>query len=101
MRQAELAEVIVSPDDLLNHQAIYPFGGAVRRGNSGSPVLDNSGAVLGIVRAKIRHGRGVPRHGRRGGQYRLCRREFYNPCISAGPECDRCTRCRNAWSVIR
>ena len=51
--QAELDEVLASPDDLLSGRPFYPFGGAVRRGNSGSPVLDSSGAVLGIVRAKI------------------------------------------------
>ena len=51
--QAELNEVVASPDDLLSDRPNYPFSGAVRRGDSGSPVLDDSGAVLGIVRAKI------------------------------------------------
>ena len=51
--QAELDPVIASPDDLQADRPFYPFAGAVRRGNSGSPVLDDEGAVLGIVRAKI------------------------------------------------
>lgn len=51
--QAELDSVIASPDDLLADRPFYPFAGAVRRGNSGSPVLDDHGAVLGMVRAKI------------------------------------------------
>lgn len=51
--QAELDPVIASPDDLVADRAFYPFAGAVRRGNSGSPVLDGHGAVLGMVRAKI------------------------------------------------
>ncbi len=51
--QAELSEVVASPDDLLGNRPGFPFGGVVRRGNSGGPVLDGSGAVLGMVRAKI------------------------------------------------
>ena len=51
--QAEMNQVVASPDDLLSDRPNYPFSGAVRRGDSGSPVLDDSGAVLGIVRAKI------------------------------------------------
>jgi S1-C subfamily serine protease len=50
---AELNEVVASPDDLLSDSSRYPFSGAVRHGDSGSPVLDDSGAVLGIVEAKI------------------------------------------------
>lgn len=50
---AEMDDVVVSPDDLLSEKPNYPFSGAVRRGDSGSPVLDDSGAVLGIVQAKI------------------------------------------------
>ncbi len=53
VREAELDEVVASPDDLTGNKPNFPFGGAVRRGNSGSPVLDGGGAVLGIVRAKI------------------------------------------------
>ena len=51
--QAELSEVVASPDDLASNRRYFPFAGPVRRGNSGSPVLDAHGAVLGIVRAKI------------------------------------------------
>jgi S1-C subfamily serine protease len=51
--QAELDEVVASPDDLASARPYFPFAGPVRRGNSGSPVLDARGAVLGIVRAKI------------------------------------------------
>ena len=51
--QAEMDEVVVSPDDLLSEKPNYPFSGAVRRGDSGSPVLDDGGAVLGMVQAKI------------------------------------------------
>ena len=50
---AELNEVVASPDDLLSDSSRYPFSGAVRHGDSGSPVLDDTGAVLGIVEAKI------------------------------------------------
>ena len=51
--QAELDEVVASPDDLASGRPYFPFAGPVRHGNSGSPVLDARGAVLGIVRAKI------------------------------------------------
>lgn len=51
--QAELDEVVASPDDLASARPYFPFAGPVRRGNSGSPVLDEHGAVLGVVRAKI------------------------------------------------
>jgi S1-C subfamily serine protease len=50
---AELSEVVASPDDLAGNRRYFPFAGPVRRGNSGSPVLDDRGAVLGMVRAKI------------------------------------------------
>ena len=51
--EAELQEAIASPVDLTSDRPYFPFGGAVRHGNSGGPVLDSNGAVLGIVQAKI------------------------------------------------
>ena len=51
--QAELDEVLASPADLSADRPDYPFSGAVRRGNSGSPILDDRGAVVGIAKAKI------------------------------------------------
>lgn len=53
VRQAELNAVVASPDDLVADRPGFPFAGSVRRGDSGSPVLDRNGAVIGMVRAKI------------------------------------------------
>jgi S1-C subfamily serine protease len=51
--EAELDLVSAGEDDLKSESSRYPFIGAVRRGNSGSPVLDLSGAVVGVVTAKV------------------------------------------------
>jgi serine protease Do len=53
VREAELAEVDTSRHDLASGTARYRFNGNVRRGNSGSPVLDETGAVVGVVVQKI------------------------------------------------
>ena len=51
--RAELSPVVAREVDLVSDQARFQFRGVVRRGNSGSPVLDDSGAVLGVVTAKV------------------------------------------------
>jgi S1-C subfamily serine protease len=51
--QAELHHISVYEDDLLRGGTRYDFFGNVRRGNSGGPLLDNQGAVVGVVTAKI------------------------------------------------
>ncbi len=51
--EAELEQVLASPADFAADRGRYPFSGSVRRGNSGSPVLDERGAVIGVVTAKI------------------------------------------------
>ncbi len=51
--EAELSPVVAAAQDLAGDAGRYRFRGAVRRGNSGSPVLDDTAAVLGIVEAKI------------------------------------------------
>jgi serine protease Do len=53
VRQAELAVVDTSQRDLAAGTARYRFNGPVRRGNSGSPVLDDTGAVVGVVVQKV------------------------------------------------
>jgi len=45
--QAELHRVAVFQDDLQKRGARYSFFGPVRRGNSGGPLLDSHGAVVG------------------------------------------------------
>ncbi len=51
--ESELSPVTAREADLVAPRKNFPFNGAVRRGNSGSPVLDDSGAVLGVVSAKV------------------------------------------------
>jgi S1-C subfamily serine protease len=53
VREAEMAGVDTAQRDLSASTARYRFNGAVRRGNSGSPVLDDTGAVVGVVVQKI------------------------------------------------
>jgi S1-C subfamily serine protease len=53
VRQAELLLVDTSQRDLAAATARYRFNGGVRRGNSGGPVLDDTGAVVGVVVQKI------------------------------------------------
>jgi serine protease Do len=53
VRLAELVPADARQADLLADGATYPFRGVVHPGNSGSPVLDESGAVIGVVVKKI------------------------------------------------
>jgi S1-C subfamily serine protease len=53
VRLAELAPADARQADLLADSPTYPFQGEVHPGNSGSPVLDDSGAVVGVVVKKI------------------------------------------------
>jgi S1-C subfamily serine protease len=50
---AELDKVVADPKDVANEQWLYPFSGTVQAGNSGSPVLNNRGAVVGVVSARV------------------------------------------------
>ena len=51
--KAELLEVGAYGADLMAAGERYVFYGAVRRGNSGGPVLDDTAAVVGVVTAQI------------------------------------------------
>ena len=51
--QAELNPVSAKPSDLVTDARLYPFAGSVRPGDSGGPVLDESGTIVGIAVQKI------------------------------------------------
>jgi S1-C subfamily serine protease len=51
--EAEVDPVSFSRAESVAGRGLYAFTGSVRRGNSGGPVLDGSGAVIGVVTAKI------------------------------------------------
>ncbi len=53
VRIAEVSPVSAEPGAVATKDVHYRFDGEVRRGNSGSPVLDGSGAVLGVVVMKV------------------------------------------------
>ena len=53
VRLAELSPVDARQADLISDRPTYPFRGEVHPGNSGSPVLDDSGAVVGVVVKRI------------------------------------------------
>jgi S1-C subfamily serine protease len=50
---AQLEQASVMDSDALGDRRFYSFIGAVRGGNSGGPALDEKGAVVGVVTAKI------------------------------------------------
>ncbi len=51
--EAELSPISAREQDLTAAHRHYFFHGSVQPGNSGSPVLDDTGAVVGIVSAKV------------------------------------------------
>jgi S1-C subfamily serine protease len=51
--EAEFDQVWIDPIDFLDNNHPLTFNGAVRPGNSGSPVLNDRGAVVGIVFARV------------------------------------------------
>ena len=51
--EAELDRVWIDPFDFMGDPERFSFNGDVRRGNSGSPVLDDHGAVIGVVAQKL------------------------------------------------
>jgi len=53
VRQAEIDPVTARQADMLADRRVYPFDGPVRHGNSGSPILDDTGAVVGVAAMKI------------------------------------------------
>jgi len=50
---AELDKVTAEAADIAKGERLFPFSGIVQEGNSGSPVLNNRAAVIGIVSAKL------------------------------------------------
>ena len=53
VRVAEVSPVSARPSTVGTSDVHYRFDGEVRRGNSGSPVLNGSGAVVGVVVMKV------------------------------------------------
>jgi S1-C subfamily serine protease len=51
--EAELDRVWIDPFDFMGDPERFSFNGDVQRGNSGSPVLDDHGAVIGVVAQKL------------------------------------------------
>jgi len=51
--EAELRPISAREQDLVSARPRYFFHGSVHPGNSGSPVLDDTGAVVGVVVAKV------------------------------------------------